>query len=135
MTTPLSIENRINKSLREIVTLEGVLECSESHFWTQSPNVYVGTILIRAHRNANESELLVKIYSIFNSFITHLTVQIEKDPDIDWFLNSTTTPEFVPIKTTPTKKDLLNREIEGKESGEKTELSAVMEEQSDISEE
>lgn len=118
------------------------MECSESHFWTQSPNIYVGTILIRAHRNANESELLVKIYSIFNSFITHLTVQIEKDPDIDWFLNSTTTPEFVPIKTTPTKKDMLkDSEISGngidnkEDSGEKTELSAVIEEQSDFSEE
>lgn len=126
-TTPISIKGKIEKSLREIVTYEGVLECNECHFWTMSPNMYVGTILIRAHRNANESELLIKIYSLFHSFITHLTVQIEKDPDIDWFLSPTSNTEFVPIKTTPTQ---LKRKVMNDEQD--LPLTAVIEETSDI---
>jgi len=82
-TTPLSIKDQLDKALREASTLEGVLECRDEHFWTQSPGVFVGSVSVRVRSDANEQVVLSRVSSIFRPMITHLTVQVEKD---DWML-------------------------------------------------
>lgn len=67
----------------EITALKGVLGCKELHFWTFSPNIYVGTIRIKITRNINEYELLKNIYSRFHKHIKHLTIEFERDEYIE----------------------------------------------------
>jgi len=78
-TTPFSIRDQLEKALRESSTLDGVLECKEEHFWTQSPGVFVGTLIIRVRSDAQEQVVLQKVQNLFRPMITHLTVQVEKD--------------------------------------------------------
>jgi len=85
-TTPLSIKDQLDKVLREASTLEGVLECRNEHFWTQSPGVFVGSLYVRIRSDANEQQVLSRVTSLFAPLVTHLTVQVEKD---DWALPTT----------------------------------------------
>eukprot|EP01099_Mayorella_cantabrigiensis_P005829 TRINITY_DN4730_c0_g1_i1.p1 TRINITY_DN4730_c0_g1~~TRINITY_DN4730_c0_g1_i1.p1 ORF type:complete len:334 (+),score=74.86 TRINITY_DN4730_c0_g1_i1:23-1003(+) len=78
--TPLSIKHEVDRALREITTIEGVLETHDEHFWTQSSGVFVGSFVIRISREADENRIL-QIASSFFPMITHLTIQVEKD---DW---------------------------------------------------
>jgi len=84
-TTPLSMKDQLDKALREAATLEGVLECRNPHFWTQSPGVFVGSLYVRVRSDANEQVVLSKVTNLFSPLVTHLTVQVEKD---DWALPS-----------------------------------------------
>jgi len=84
-TKPMSIADQLDKALREASTVEGVLECRNEHFWTQSPGVFVGSFYVRVRSDANEQQVSARVNSIFSPLITHLTVQIEKD---DWLLES-----------------------------------------------
>lgn len=95
-TTPLSIQDQLEKSLREVKrkkyfnnfnnlffkkasTLEGVLEYFNEHFWTNAPGHFVGSLSIRVRSTANEQEILTKVRDLFKPFIADLTIQVEKD--------------------------------------------------------
>eukprot|EP01117_Protostelium_nocturnum_P012407 TRINITY_DN4580_c0_g1_i1.p1 TRINITY_DN4580_c0_g1~~TRINITY_DN4580_c0_g1_i1.p1 ORF type:complete len:347 (+),score=68.82 TRINITY_DN4580_c0_g1_i1:74-1114(+) len=78
-TTPPLIQDQLEKALREASTFDGVLECKNQHFWTQSFNVYVGSLVVRIRNDANEQAILNKVRFLFSPLTTHLTVQIEKD--------------------------------------------------------
>ncbi len=66
--------------------MDGVLECTDEHYWTQSPNVVVGSLHVRVRNGADEQAILSTVYRIFSRYITHLTVQVDKDPPLDWLL-------------------------------------------------
>ena len=85
-STPGALRHTLQKIMREAATLEGVLECHEEHFWAMAPGVYVATLCVRARSDANEQAILTEVHRMLSPFITHLTVQVEKDPPIDWFL-------------------------------------------------
>ncbi len=68
--------------------MDGVLECTDEHYWTQSPGVIVGSLHVRVRNGADEQTILGTVYRIFNKHITHLTVQVDKDPPLDWLLPS-----------------------------------------------
>jgi len=85
-TTPTSIKDQLDKARREVQTLEGVLECSNEHFWTQAPGVFVGSLVVRVRSDANEQAVLSKTRSLLSPWVSHLTIQVEKD---DWKLPST----------------------------------------------
>jgi Co/Zn/Cd efflux system component len=78
-TTPFSIKDSLEKAIREATTVDGVLECVEEHFWTQSPGVFVGSLHIRIRSDANENTVLARVHNIFAPLVTHFTVQIQKD--------------------------------------------------------
>jgi len=78
-TTPESIWNLISKGIRDTGMIEGVLDVSDEHFWTQSPGVFVGSLKIRVRSDSHEQTVLRLVTSLFSNFITHLTIQIEKD--------------------------------------------------------
>lgn len=84
-TTPEAIRHGITKCLSEASTYEGVLECTNTHFWTQAPGVFVGTLCVRVRSDANEQVVLQQITRLFLPLITHLTIQVEKD---NWVLSS-----------------------------------------------
>ncbi|KAL6073853.1 Cation diffusion facilitator family transporter superfamily protein [Balamuthia mandrillaris] len=84
-TTPLSIKDRLDRSLREASTYEGVLECRNEHFWTQAPSEYVGSFYVRVKPETDEQLILAKMHNLFSSFIHHLAVQVEKEElDVGW---------------------------------------------------
>lgn len=85
-STPLALKHTLQKIMREAATLEGVLECHEEHFWAMAPGVYVATLCVRARSDADEQAILLEVHKMLSPFITHLTIQVEKDPPIDWFL-------------------------------------------------
>eukprot|EP01087_Luapelamoeba_hula_P009866 TRINITY_DN2580_c0_g1_i1.p1 TRINITY_DN2580_c0_g1~~TRINITY_DN2580_c0_g1_i1.p1 ORF type:complete len:573 (-),score=101.28 TRINITY_DN2580_c0_g1_i1:272-1765(-) len=76
--TPVSIKDRLNKCMSEATTIDGVLECRNDHFWTFAPGEYVGSFHVRVRGDVDEQLVLAKINHLFSSFITNLTVQIDK---------------------------------------------------------
>jgi len=82
-TTPTTIKDQLDKARREVQTLEGVLECTNEHFWTQSPGVFVGSLSVRVRSDANEQAVLAKTRSLLSPWVSHLSIQVEKD---DWVL-------------------------------------------------
>jgi hypothetical protein len=70
----------------QVSAVDGVLECTDEHYWTQSPGVVVGSLHVRVRSNADEQAILSTVHRIFGKFITHLTVQVDKDPPLDWIL-------------------------------------------------
>lgn len=83
-TCPVELKGTLEKCLREASTVEGVLEYHNEHFWTQAPGCYVGTLNVRVHRNAKKQIVMANVHRIFAPYLTHLTIQVEKDPDLDW---------------------------------------------------
>ncbi|GBG24549.1 Zinc transporter, putative [Hondaea fermentalgiana] len=69
----------LDKSIREISAMSGVLECHKDHIWEYAPNIPVTTLHVRARDGADEGSLLLHIHSILSSFSHHVTVQINKD--------------------------------------------------------
>jgi len=78
-TTPINIKDALERSLREASTIEGVLECRNEHFWTQSQNSYVGSVIVRVGTNVDEQVVLRKVHAIFDPLVSDFTVQVEKD--------------------------------------------------------
>jgi len=79
--TPISSRDIIHKTLREASTVEGVLEIKNEHFWTHSPGVVVGSLIVRIRGDADEQAVLSAISPMFSGIVTHLTIQVEKS---DW---------------------------------------------------
>jgi zinc transporter 5/7 len=78
-TTPLSAKDTLDQALKEAAAVDGVLECKNEHFWTQSPGVFVGSLCVRVRGDANEQAVLAHIHNLFSRLVTHLTIQVEKD--------------------------------------------------------
>eukprot|EP01132_Coremiostelium_polycephalum_P000529 gene529-667_t len=77
-TTPESLRPRIESSIAKIMGFEGVLDCSDRHFWSHSHGNFIGTINVIVKENCDDKQLL-KIVKNQLSFIQNLTVQIKKD--------------------------------------------------------
>jgi len=78
-TTPNLIREQVDKSIREVSNLNGVVGVRNEHFWCQSPNIHVGSLCVKVRADINEQEVLLAVHNIFSAFVTHLTVQVEKD--------------------------------------------------------
>jgi len=85
--TPASIRDRLHKTLSEVPGIDGVLECTNDHFWTHAPGEYVGSFHIRVRPETDEQVVLAKVYNLFSGFITSLTIQVEKDNLTTWPLS------------------------------------------------
>lgn len=64
--------------------MEGVLECSNEHFWTYAPGYFVGSLSVRVRSDANEQLVLSRVRALFEPLVTNLTIQIEKDEMLNY---------------------------------------------------
>lgn len=88
-TTPKHLKGGLERCRREVTTIPGVLECKDEHFWTQAPGFVVGSVVVRVQSDANEQDILTTVSAKFSRLVQHMTVQIEKDPPLDWLLPAT----------------------------------------------
>ncbi|KAJ8387302.1 hypothetical protein AAFF_G00157980 [Aldrovandia affinis] len=80
-TTPSHVIGQLDKLLREVSTLDGVLEVRNEHFWTIGFGSLAGSVHVRVRRDANEQMVLAHVTSRLSALVSTLTVQIFKD---DW---------------------------------------------------
>ncbi|KAJ8246470.1 hypothetical protein GJAV_G00268180 [Gymnothorax javanicus] len=80
-TTPSHVIGQLDKLLREVSTLDGVLEVRNEHFWTLGFASLAGSIHVRIRRDASEQMVLAHVTSRLSILVPTLTVQIFKD---DW---------------------------------------------------
>uniref|UniRef100_A0AAV2JPR1 Zinc transporter 6 n=1 Tax=Knipowitschia caucasica TaxID=637954 RepID=A0AAV2JPR1_KNICA len=112
-TTPSHIIGQLDKLLREVSTLDGVLEVRNEHFWTVGFGSLAGSAHVRIRRDANEQLVLAHATTRLMPLVSTLTVQIFKD---DWtrpLLTSALSPpssygpppsvEADPLTSTPAK--------------------------------
>uniref|UniRef100_A0A3P8XEE4 Cation efflux protein transmembrane domain-containing protein n=1 Tax=Esox lucius TaxID=8010 RepID=A0A3P8XEE4_ESOLU len=80
-TTPSHVIGQLDKLLREVSTLDGVLEVRNEHFWTVGFGSLAGSVHVRIRRDANEQMVLAHVTNRLFPLVSTLTVQIFKD---DW---------------------------------------------------
>ncbi|XP_069565431.1 zinc transporter 6 isoform X1 [Brachyistius frenatus] len=80
-TTPSHVIGQLDKLLREVSTLDGVLEVRNEHFWTVGFGSLAGSAHVRIRRDANEQLVLAHVTNRLLPLVSTLTVQIFKD---DW---------------------------------------------------
>uniref|UniRef100_A0A8B9IWQ8 Solute carrier family 30 member 6 n=1 Tax=Amazona collaria TaxID=241587 RepID=A0A8B9IWQ8_9PSIT len=80
-TTPPHVIGQLDKLLREVSTLDGVLEVRNEHFWTLGFGTLAGSVHVRIRRDANEQMVLAHVTNRLYTLVSTLTVQIFKD---DW---------------------------------------------------
>ncbi|XP_077139042.1 zinc transporter 6 isoform X1 [Ranitomeya variabilis] len=78
-TTPPHVIGQLDKLLREVSTLDGVLEVRNEHFWTLGFGTMAGSVQVRIRRDANEQLVLAHVTNRLNTLVSTLTVQIFKD--------------------------------------------------------
>ncbi|KAG8230995.1 hypothetical protein J437_LFUL010011 [Ladona fulva] len=80
-TTPSHVVGQLDKCLRETLTIDGVLEFRNEHFWTLSFGKLAGSLHLRIRREANEQLVLAQVVTCLSHLVPVLTVQVFKD---DW---------------------------------------------------
>ncbi|OCT77836.1 hypothetical protein XELAEV_18028933mg [Xenopus laevis] len=80
-TTPPHVIGQLDKLLREVSTLDGVLEVRNEHFWTLGFGTMAGSVHVRIRRDANEQMVLAHVTNRLSTLVSTPTVQIFKD---DW---------------------------------------------------
>ncbi|XP_052042249.1 zinc transporter 6 isoform X4 [Apodemus sylvaticus] len=80
-TTPPHVIGQLDKLIREVSTLDGVLEVRNEHFWTLGFGSLAGSVHVRIRRDANEQMVLAHVTNRLYTLVSTLTVQIFKD---DW---------------------------------------------------
>jgi len=82
-----------DKGCREVSTLEGVVQCSNEHFWMNAPGFHVGTLTVSLRSTADKGEILKNIQARFASSVTDLTVQFEDYEEVPF----APTKQIVPV--------------------------------------
>ncbi|XP_059470542.1 zinc transporter 6-A-like [Neocloeon triangulifer] len=80
-TTPAHIVGQLDKCLRETLTIDGVLEFRNEHFWTLSFGKLAGSLHVRVRRDADEQKVLAQVIARLSPIVPVLRVQVVKD---DW---------------------------------------------------
>ncbi|XP_060501178.1 zinc transporter 6 isoform X2 [Panthera onca] len=80
-TTPPHVIGQLDKLIREVSTLDGVLEVRNEHFWTLGFGSLAGSVHVRIRRDANEQMVLAHVTNRLYTLVSTLTIQIFKD---DW---------------------------------------------------
>ncbi|XP_065192936.1 zinc transporter 6-A-like [Sycon ciliatum] len=95
-TTPEHVMVQLDKCLREVATLDGVLEIRKEHFWMLSFGTMAGSLHVRIRRDANEQEVLAQVITRLSAVVSHLTIQTFKE---DWSIPSSTTTNTIPTNS------------------------------------
>ncbi|XP_051946553.1 zinc transporter 6 [Xyrauchen texanus] len=78
-TTPSHLIGQLDKLLREVSTLDGVLEVRNEHFWTIGFGSLAGSVHVRIRRDADEQMVLAHVTNRLTTLVSTLTVQIFKE--------------------------------------------------------
>ncbi|XP_021924815.1 zinc transporter 6-A-like isoform X3 [Zootermopsis nevadensis] len=78
-TTPSHIVGQLDRCLRETLTIDGVLEFRNEHFWTLSFGKMAGSLQVRVRRDADEQLVLAHVVDRLSNLVSVLTVQVFKD--------------------------------------------------------
>lgn len=78
-TTPSHVIGQLDKLLREVSTLDGVLEVRNEHFWTIGFGSLAGSVHVRIRRDADEQMVLAHVWNRLSALVSALTVHIFKD--------------------------------------------------------
>ncbi|KAJ9577654.1 hypothetical protein L9F63_005734 [Diploptera punctata] len=103
-TTPSHIVGQLDKCLRETLTIDGVLEFRNEHFWTLSFGKMAGSLQVRVRRDADEQLVLAHVVDRLSNLVSVLTVQVFKD---DWTMRKASsvphasTQHLTPFNNTP----------------------------------
>jgi zinc transporter 5/7 len=81
--THLLITGTIERILREIKSLEGVLEIRKEHFWTISPGKDVVSLILRLRHDADGDRIFNQTQNILSAYFYLVTIQIEKDKRVE----------------------------------------------------
>jgi len=78
--TPPEIDEKMEKCLKLVTRVEGVVSHNNSHFWRLSKDMVVGSIQIQVANEASEQKILAEVQSIFKKKgkIKNMTVEIVK---------------------------------------------------------
>ena len=79
LATPAHLQRDLLKCMGEVHSIEGVLECSQDHFWTCSNSNIVGSICVTVADQADEQIILRRVQSIFDKYVNNLTVEIQRN--------------------------------------------------------
>ncbi|XP_029449640.1 zinc transporter 6 [Rhinatrema bivittatum] len=112
-TTPPHVIGQLDKIIREVSTLDGVLEVRNEHFWMLGFGTLAGSVHVRIRRDASEQMVLAHVTNRLCTLVSTLTVQIFKDDWIKPALSSGPIPSNVlsdhhVIPVLPLKTDDLN---------------------------
>ncbi|CDW55390.1 zinc transporter 6 [Trichuris trichiura] len=75
---PSHVLPELEKCLREVSTMDGVLEVADDHFWQLSFEKMAGTVVVRVRRDADEQLILARTVDKLLPYVAELTVQIDK---------------------------------------------------------
>lgn len=80
-TVPNDMKGIISKKLREVNSIEGILELSEFHCWTQTfgNNNLIATAKFRVAKDSDEFSVTQKVKALFAPFISDISVQVVKE--------------------------------------------------------
>lgn len=81
---PDDLAQEIRTLVRRISMTEGVLEVTNVNYWIESPGCLVGSIKVQAHRSADRERLFHTIESMCSNTFQNMTIQISKDPILEW---------------------------------------------------
>lgn len=79
LATPDHIKRELARCLGEVLSVEGILECTNEHFWTASYGYVVGSLQVTISDQTDEQEVLQRVNSIFRPFVQNLTVQVQQN--------------------------------------------------------
>jgi cation diffusion facilitator family transporter len=84
-------KSEVEKCIRAISTVKGVLEIREERYWSVDGDICVGTFSIRAKEHADEQEILAEVERLTCPVFKYQSIQVEKDPPTTWFLQNSPT--------------------------------------------
>mmetsp|Transcript_18040 Transcript_18040/g.23560 ORF Transcript_18040/g.23560 Transcript_18040/m.23560 type:complete len:351 (+) Transcript_18040:182-1234(+) len=76
---PVSAKPRIDKLLRDIGAISGVIECHEHHCWAILPSNYVVTLKLRIRDDSDRRNILQQAHNIAKQVAFNVTIQIVTD--------------------------------------------------------
>lgn len=74
---PKQLSSKLDRCLSDITRIEGVVKIvmDKTHFWTFSPGVHVGSVVVQVEEGYNEESIAQHVTHILKPYIYHLTVQ------------------------------------------------------------
>ena len=82
--TPPQLQQQLDRAMRSVSFLDGVLEVRSSHFWCVGLDGCVGSVSVRVREGVDEAAVRREVRDVLGKCVTDLTVQVEKDVQPAW---------------------------------------------------
>ena len=82
--TPPSLQQQLDRGMRSVSFLDGVLEVRNSHFWAVGLDGCIGSVSVRVREGVDEAGVRREVRDVLGKCVTDLTVQVEKDVQPAW---------------------------------------------------